>query len=1021
LFCDCRHIFKNTRGEQCNCPRCDPLWKSPGEKLDDSLHKLFGVRKMATAAALAFVQKLYVAYYQRPADYAGQQFWAEKFDKEGGASAIASAFATSAESVTLYGSQALAAQINAVYQASFGRAAETAGLQFYLNEISAGRMTTGTMAVAVLNGASGSDLTTLNSKLAVAAAYTTAASDAAGILKYAGTTAADTARTFLAAVTTANQATQTAAVTTNLNSIVVAGNSFTLTTGIDNSTGTASNDSFSSTLAGAFGLLDNLDGGAGTDILTVSDTTAIATATSQVIKNIETVTLSSSAGVTADMSTWTGLTKANLSGVGVMSATAADSTVVAVTTSGANAVTVIGSGGDLAVTTGAGAVNIGQTSVANKLASVTVNGGSTVNITDRSGTAAVTGSTLKTVTVNGATAATAITGDGVTTLNLTNLTGVGALSNVTLTAAAATRALVVNLSGVDEGGTGAASAGGVSAVTDATATSLSINAMTTKSFDVTAVAGAATSVAVKADVDLHMDALTAGVATTVSLLGAGKISIDTATLAASAVITSTNTGGVTVGATAALAAGQQFVGTSSSGADSISIATTSTVAHTTGAGNDTVTLAGALGTGGTVNGGDGTDVLSLIAATAAAETVTTVANAAKYTNFETLRITDAVIAATGIDVTKLGTALTTVNFHGGFTTATNTTTLNTGSVVGIGADSTNATGFTVGGSGTTDALTINTNGWDETGVLTVTGVETLTINTGVVAGAAVASTATVIGVEGDVSTFAGITMVPTAPATGATTAAILFTGANSFTAGAAIQAVNVINASGLTGSAALVMSGTTTSNGNGITITGSANVDTLIGSAQNDVITAGAGVDTITGAAGADTLTGGAGADVFTYGASATDIVVYAGADTSAANIEKITDFVAGSDTIRFVLTSVVAGLTPVALTGVSVNENNGTLISAAPIAIAAGAASITALTALFETAASGVASALGVAAAATGLQVYTFTTAAGAGAFDGKSYLVINDATAALAATDVIVEITGVTGNIAATSFVFS
>ena len=75
-------------------------------------------------------------------------------------------------------------------------------------------------------------------------------------------------------------------------------------------------------------------------------------------------------------------------------------------------------------------------------------------------------------------------------------------------------------------------------------------------------------------------------------------------------------------------------------------------------------------------------------------------------------------------------------------------------------------------------------------------------------------------------------------------------------------------------------------------------------------------------------------------------------------------------------------------------------------------------MTALFETAAGGVASTVGAAGAATGLQVYTFATAAGTGAFDGKTFAVINDATAALAATDVIIEITGVSGNLAAADF---
>ncbi|MCX7204923.1 MAG: hypothetical protein NT086_02810 [Proteobacteria bacterium] len=923
---------------------------------------------MATAAALAFVQKLYVAYYQRPADYAGQQFWAEKFDKEGGASAIASAFATSAESVTLYGSQALAAQISAVYQASFGRVAETAGLQFYLNEISQGRMTVGTMAVAVLNGAQGTDLTTLNSKLAVAAAYTTAASDAAGILKYVGTTAADTARTFLSAVTTANQATQTAAVTTNLNSIVAAGNSFTLTTGIDNFVGGASNDSFSSTAIGGFGPLDNLDGGAGTDVLTVSDTTAISTSTSQVIKNIETATLASSLGVTADMSTWTGLTKANLSGIGVMSATAADSVVVAVTTSGANAVTVIGSGGDLAVTTGAGAVNIGQTSVANKLISATITGGAAVNVTDRSGTAAATGSTLKTVTVNGATGLTSVTADGLTTLNLTNLTGGTGVNNATITAAAATRALVLNLSGLDAGADGVATAAVTTTITDATATSLSINAMTTKSFDVSVAAGAATSVAVKADVELQMDSLVAGVATKLDISGAGKFSIgpahaanataanaaDTAaaaagaifgtnTLTSSAVITSTSTGGVTIAPI--LATGQQFVGTASSGADVITVGA-STVAHTLGAGNDTVT-AGVMGTGGSVNGGDGTDTLAMLSATAVAVTVTTVANAANYTNFETLRLIDGLGAS--IDATKL-VGVNAINVHGAVTNGSVATVI-TGTTVGLGADSGGTIGFTATPAVNTNALTLNTNGWDVTGLITTTGVGTLNLNSGT-ATVAVANSPTVLGLAFDAATLTGgLTM---AGLSGGTLGTINLTGSNAITFGAAITGASVINASALTGALTMFATGAVTAS---ITATGGSGADSLVGSTVADTLVGGAGNDTLANqvsgnnASKADSLTGGTGADNFVLRGD----VASGAVSTIIGTAARVTDFVVGTSAATSDVLNLSQAATNTNYAG-AVSGLNGTVATAAAsatviqsVAVNAAAAAITAGTDLIK------------------------------------------------------------------------
>lgn len=142
-------------------------------------------------------------------------------------------------------------------------------------------------------------------------------------------------------------------------------------------------------------------------------------------------------------------------------------------------------------------------------------------------------------------------------------------------------------------------------------------------------------------------------------------------------------------------------------------------------------------------------------------------------------------------------------------------------------------------------------------------------------------------------------------------------------------------------------------------------------------------------------------------------MVTYIGTDSTTANIEKITDFTAATDTIRLTSGATFSGLLLTNTTGITVNEG-----AISPFAIAAGAASITALTALFEAAATGAVSTFGTAGVATGLQIYTFSTAAGAGAFDRRSFLVFNDATVAIAATDVIIDVTGVVGNIGVNNF---
>ena len=50
---------------------------------------------MAASAYFETVQKIYIAFYQRPADPAGLKYWAEQIDKAGGnPNAVITAFGT---------------------------------------------------------------------------------------------------------------------------------------------------------------------------------------------------------------------------------------------------------------------------------------------------------------------------------------------------------------------------------------------------------------------------------------------------------------------------------------------------------------------------------------------------------------------------------------------------------------------------------------------------------------------------------------------------------------------------------------------------------------------------------------------------------------------------------------------------------------------------------------------------------------------------------------------------------------
>ena len=77
--------------------------------------------------------------------------------------------------------------------------------------------------------------------------------------------------------------------------------------------------------------------------------------------------------------------------------------------------------------------------------------------------------------------------------------------------------------------------------------------------------------------------------------------------------------------------------------------------------------------------------------------------------------------------------------------------------------------------------------------------------------------------------------------------------------------------------------------GNGVAnaLSGNGGADTLRGMAGNDVLNGGDGEDFLVGGAGQDTLTGGADNDVFRFDAA-----------PSAANLDHVTDFVSGADTL---------------------------------------------------------------------------------------------------------------------------
>lgn len=131
---------------------------------------------MATAAPIQTVQKIYIAFYQRPADAEGLAYWADRLEAaKDDLQEIIDGFATSLEAQTLYGpinSATIGSVINAIYQGLFGRGVDPEGLDFYSQGFSSGAFTAGTITLAILNGAREQDKQIIDNKLAVASEFT---------------------------------------------------------------------------------------------------------------------------------------------------------------------------------------------------------------------------------------------------------------------------------------------------------------------------------------------------------------------------------------------------------------------------------------------------------------------------------------------------------------------------------------------------------------------------------------------------------------------------------------------------------------------------------------------------------------------------------------------------------------------------------------------------------------------------------------------------------------------------------
>ena len=156
------------------------------------------------------VQRLYIAYFNRPADPASLAVYeamlpSDRVATQAELEAIAEQyFSPSAEYAALYAGMSNSEIVNAMYQNLFGRDAEPAGLLHWTAALIAGTETIASIALQLTYSAQGTDADSIAAKITAANAFTDEVeSSTANITGYNGNDAAASARTWLATVTTA--------------------------------------------------------------------------------------------------------------------------------------------------------------------------------------------------------------------------------------------------------------------------------------------------------------------------------------------------------------------------------------------------------------------------------------------------------------------------------------------------------------------------------------------------------------------------------------------------------------------------------------------------------------------------------------------------------------------------------------------------------------------------------------------------------------------------------------------------